>query len=139
MFTFARFPWVFALCCTATVALADIYKGAIVVDAEDGKVLFADQSDYTGPPASVTKLMTFLIVHDAIKAGEISLSTRVTVSAEDSRMGGTQVWLAHNEVFTVEELLYALMIQSANDAAHALSHIAAPDRPRFVAKMNARA
>jgi D-alanyl-D-alanine carboxypeptidase len=139
LFTFARFPWVFALCCTATVALADIYKGAIVVDAEDGKVLFADQSDYTGPPASVTKLMTFLIVHDAIKAGEISLSTRVTVSAEDSRMGGTQVWLAHNEVFTVEELLYALMIQSANDAAHALSHTAAPDRPSFVAKMNARA
>ncbi|MEJ6600977.1 MAG: D-alanyl-D-alanine carboxypeptidase family protein [Verrucomicrobiia bacterium] len=119
--------------------MADVYKGAIVVDAADGSVLFADKSDFKGPPASVTKLMTFLVVQDAIKAGEISLDTRVTVSAEDSRMGGTQVWLAHNEVFTVQELLYALMIQSANDAAHALSHTAATDRTAFVARMNERA
>ena len=139
MFPFVRLPWLVALWGATVVVSADVYKGAIVVDAEDGKVLFADQEDYVGPPASVTKLMTFLIVHDAIKAGEISLSTRVTVSAEDARMGGTQVWLKHNEVFTVEELLYALMIQSANDAAHALSHTAAPDRASFVAKMNARA
>lgn len=119
--------------------MADVYKGAIVVDAADGSVLFADKSDFKGPPASVTKLMTFLVVHDAIKAGEISLGTRVTVSAEDSRMGGTQVWLAYNEVFTVQELLYALMIQSANDAAHALSHTAAANRTAFVARMNERA
>lgn len=139
MFSLTRIPWIVAISCIATVALADVYKGAIVLDAADGTVLFDDKSDYVGPPASVTKLMTFLVVHDAIKAGEISLSTRVTVSAEDSRMGGTQVWLAHNEVFTVKELLYALMIQSANDAAHALSHTAAPDRTAFVARMNARA
>lgn len=119
--------------------MADVYKGAIVVDAADGSVLFADKSDFKGPPASVTKLMTFLVVQDAIKAGEISLGTRVTVSAEDSRMGGTQVWLAHNEIFTVQELLYALMIQSANDAAHALSHTAAANRTAFVARMNERA
>ncbi len=123
----------------SAVVSADVYKGAIVVDAEDGSILFEDKSDYRGPPASITKLMTFLIVKDAIKTGEISPSTRVTVSAEGSRMGGTQVWLAHNEIFSVEELLYALIIQSANDAAHALSHTAAPNRSAFVAKMNARA
>jgi D-alanyl-D-alanine carboxypeptidase len=128
-----------AFCCFATMGLGDVFKGAIVVDAADGSILFSEKADYVGPPASVTKLMTFLVVHDALQAGEISLTTPVTVTAEDSRMGGTQVWLKHNEVFTVEELLYALMIQSANDAAHALSHTAAPDRASFVKRMNIRA
>lgn len=116
-----------------------MFKGAIVVDAADGSVLFSENADYVGPPASVTKLMTFLVVHDALQAGEIALTTPVTVTAADSRIGGTQVWLKHNEVFTVEELLFALMIQSANDAAHALSHTAATDREAFVERMNARA
>lgn len=120
-------------------SLASVYKGAIVIDVESGAVLFEDRPDYVGPPASVTKLMTFLVIHDAIQAGEISLRTPVTVSAADSRMGGTQVWLKHNEVFPVEELLYALMIQSANDAAHALAHAAGTTREEFVARMNARA
>ena len=123
----------------ASTSVADVFKGAIVINAADGAVLFAEKENYVGPPASVTKLMTFLIVQDAIKANEISLLTPVTVTAEDAGMGGTQVWLKHNEVFTVEDLLYALIIQSANDAAHALSHTAAPSREAFVAKMNARA
>lgn len=139
LFNSLRLPCIAALCWLATVASADVFKGAIVVDARDGSVLFEDNANYVGPPASVTKLMTFLVVHDALKAREISLQTLVTVTAADSRMGGTQVWLKHNEVFTVEELLYALIIQSANDAAHALSHTASPDREAFVARMNVRA
>jgi D-alanyl-D-alanine carboxypeptidase (penicillin-binding protein 5/6) len=123
----------------ASLTAASVYKGAIVSDVETGAVLFADQPDYVGPPASVTKLMTFLVIHDAIQAGELALDTPVTVTAADSRMGGTQVWLKHKEVFPVEELLYALMIQSANDAAHALSHAAGTTREEFVARMNARA
>lgn len=118
---------------------AQVYKGAMVVDVADGQVLFEDHSDYVGPPASVTKLMTFLVVDDALKAGQITLQTPVTVTAEDARMGGTQVWLKQGEVFPVEELLYALLIQSANDAAHALSHAVAGSRDAFVAQMNARA
>lgn len=136
--------------CLATVLLATfggaaqshaaVYKGAIVVDVDSGAILFEDNPDYVGPPASVTKLMTFLVVHDLIEAGRLSLDTPVTVSAADSRMGGTQVWLKHNEVFPVEELLYALMIQSANDAAHALSHATENmTRDGFVALMNERA
>ncbi len=116
-----------------------VYQGAIVVDVDSGAILFEDNPDYVGPPASVTKLMTFLVVHDLIAAGRLSLTTPVTVSAEDARMGGTQVWLKHNEVFPVEELLYALMVQSANDAAHALTHAADTNRDEFVALMNARA
>jgi D-alanyl-D-alanine carboxypeptidase (penicillin-binding protein 5/6) len=115
------------------------YKGAIVVNAAGGEVLFEDNADIVSPPASITKLMTFLIVHDAIKAGRINHDTLVTVTAEDARIGGTQVWLKQGEVFTVDELLHALMIQSANDCAHALAHAAAAGRGEFVTLMNARA
>ena len=125
---------------TSAQSRAAVYQGAIVVDVDSGAILFEDNPDYVGPPASVTKLMTFLVVHDLIEAGRLSLDTPVTVSAADSRMGGTQVWLKHNEVFPVAELLYALMIQSANDAAHALSHAADNmTRDGFVALMNGRA
>ncbi|MCF3649110.1 D-alanyl-D-alanine carboxypeptidase family protein [Synoicihabitans lomoniglobus] len=127
------------LICFANVSHAQVYKGAIVVNATTGEVLFEDRSDVVSPPASVTKLMTFLVIHDAIQAGEITLQTPVEVTADDARMGGTQVWLKHREVFPVEELLYALMIQSANDAAHALSHAAGITREQFVDRMNVRA
>ncbi len=128
--------------CFATALIgsgAAVYKGAIVINVDDGHVLFEDNADYVGPPASVTKLMTFLIVKEQIAAGRLSLVTPVTVDREDARMGGTQVWLAENEVFPVEDLLFALMVQSANDAAHALSHAAAGSREAFVALMNERA
>lgn len=115
------------------------YKGAIVLNADDGQVLFETNADVASPPASVTKLMTFLVVQDQIKAGRLTLQTPVTVNAEDSRMGGTQVWLKEGEVFTVEELLFAIMIQSANDAAHALARAAAGSRAAFVQLMNERA
>lgn len=124
----------------AASAAARVYEGAIVVEVADGAVLFEDRADYVGPPASVTKLMTFLVVHDAIRAGQLSLATPVTATAADAGMGGTQVWLRQGETFPVEELLHALMVQSANDAAHALTHAAgASDREQFVARMNARA
>jgi len=123
---------------TVGQAAAADYKGVIVMDAGSGDVLFEHNADFTGPPASVTKLMTFLIVDDLIEAGRLSLDTPVTVSAADSRIGGTQVWLKHNEVFPVRDLLYALMVQSANDAAHALAHAAGTTREEFVAMMNQR-
>jgi D-alanyl-D-alanine carboxypeptidase (penicillin-binding protein 5/6) len=123
----------------APAAVPATYKGAIVMNAAGGEVLFEDNADSVGPPASITKLMTFLVVHDAIKAGRINHDTLVTVTAEDEGIGGTQVWLKQGEVFTVDELLHALMIQSANDSAHALAHAAAAGRAEFVALMNARA
>lgn len=115
------------------------YKGAIIVEAQTGKVIFEDKSDFIAPPASITKLMTFLIVHDRLKRGIITLQTPVPVSAASSRIGGTQVWLKHGETFPVEEMLYALMIQSANDCAHALATTIAGTPSAFIELMNERA
>jgi len=115
------------------------YRSAIIVDAASGVVLFEDQADRVNAPASVTKLMTFLIVHDQIASGRLTLQTPVTVTKEDSAIGGTQVWLEAGESFSVDELLFALMIQSANDAAHALARAASGSREAFVARMNERA
>ncbi len=115
------------------------YKSAIVIDALSGKVLFEDNADLVTPPASITKLMTFLIVHDQLSNGVLDLQTAVPVSAASSRIGGTQVWLKHGESFPVEEMLYALMVQSANDCAHALATLIGGTPDAFVEMMNARA
>jgi D-alanyl-D-alanine carboxypeptidase (penicillin-binding protein 5/6) len=115
------------------------YKGAIVTDAATGQVLYEDRAGTVTPPASMTKLMTFAIVHDRIAAGALALNTPVKVTVPDSKIGGTQVYLDPRETFSVEELIYAMMIQSANDAAHALARTAAGSVDAFVALMNAKA
>lgn len=117
----------------------DPYLGAIVVDAATGKVLFEDQADAKGYPASVLKLMDLLIILERIKAAQFSLQDPVTVSARASKVGGSQVWLAEKEVLTIDELLYALMVQSANDAALALAEKVAGTPEAFVELMNQRA
>ncbi len=118
---------------------AGAYRGAILMDAATGNVLFEDDADVENPPASVTKLMTFAVVHDRIRAGDLSLQAPVSIVAQDCGMGGTQVYLKEKEVFSVEELIYAMMVQSANDAAHALSRVAGGSRAAFVELMNAKA
>jgi D-alanyl-D-alanine carboxypeptidase len=115
------------------------YKGAIVTDAVTGNVLFDDRADTVTPPASMTKLMTFAIVRDRIDAGAIALNTPVKIAMADSKIGGTQVYLDPRETFSVEELIWAMMIQSANDAAHALARTAAGSVDAFVDLMNAKA
>jgi len=115
------------------------YSGAIMIDADSSKVLFEEGADIVSPPASMTKLMTFAVVHDKLADGSLKLDTPVTVTAADSKIGGTQVWLKEGEVFPVEELLYAMMIQSGNDAAHALARTAAGSPEAFVELMNAKA
>jgi D-alanyl-D-alanine carboxypeptidase (penicillin-binding protein 5/6) len=113
-------------------------KGAIVIDAATGHVLFEDRADYSGPPASMTKLMTFAVLHDKLKAGALALDAPVRIMNEDN-IGGTQVFLDPRETFPVEELIYAMMIQSANDAARALARFAGGSVEAFVAQMNAKA
>ena len=115
------------------------YSGVIVTDAATGKVLFEDNADVQNPPASMTKLMTFAVLYDKLASGTITLQTPVTISVEDSKMGGTQVYLDPRETFPVEELMYAMMIQSANDAAHALARVAGGSVDGFVELMNAKA
>ncbi len=123
----------------AAESTAAAYKGAVTVDAASGQVLFEDHAGEASPPASMTKLMTFLVLHDKLASGSLTLQTPVTVDASDSKIGGTQVWLKEKEVFSVEDLLYAMMIQSANDAAHALARTAAGSPAAFVELMNAKA
>lgn len=116
-----------------------VYKGYITINAATGETLSADNADIVSPPASMTKLMTFLIVSDKIKDGTITTDTPVQITAADSKIGGTQVYLDPKETFPVDDLLYAMMIQSANDAAHALARTAAGSVPAFVDLMNAKA
>src|SRR6266853_4949666 len=97
------------------------YLGAIVIDAATGKVLFEDQADAKGYPASVLKLMDLLIILEKIQQKQLSLQDQVPVSAKAAKTGGSQVWLAEKESFSLDEMLYALMVQSANDAAVALA------------------
>lgn len=115
------------------------YLGAIVIEAGSGQVLFEDNADVVTPPASMTKLMTFAVLHDKLTSNGLALETPVTVTAEDSRIGGTQVWLKQGETFPVEELINAMMIQSGNDAAHALARTVAGSPAAFVELMNAKA
>ncbi|RJR27951.1 MAG: D-alanyl-D-alanine carboxypeptidase [Candidatus Latescibacterota bacterium] len=115
------------------------YSGAIVVDAATGKVLFEDGADVKAYPASVTKLMVLLVVLEAVEAERLTLDERVTVTAEAARIGGSQVYLKENEVFPLEELLYALIVESANDAATALAIHYAGGKAVFVDMMNKRA
>ena len=115
------------------------YKGAIIVDAATGNVLFEDNADLVSPPASMTKLMTFAVLTDKLNAGSITLQTPVRITPADAAIGGTQVYLDPRETFPVEELIYAMMIQSANDAAHALAGAAAGSTEAFVDLMNAKA
>ncbi len=113
--------------------------GAIVEDAATGRVLFEDNADAKGYPASVQKLMDMFILLDKLQQGQLSLQDQVPVSAKAARTGGSQVWLADKESFTVEDMLYALMVQSANDAAVALAEKAAGSTEAFVELMNRKA
>jgi D-alanyl-D-alanine carboxypeptidase len=121
----------------------NVYKGAIATDAATGAVLFEDNADAISPPASMTKLMTFAVLYDDLRKGSLALDTPVTVTAEDAKVAelrdSTEVWLRKGETFTVDELIYAMMIQSANDAAYALAHKAGGTVADFVAEMNAKA
>lgn len=97
------------------------YRGAIAVDADTGRILFADNMDRSGYPASCTKIMTFLLVLEDIAAGRYSAADRAVASAYAAGMEPSSVGLKPGQSMTVEDLLYALMVKSANDAAVVLA------------------
>ncbi len=115
------------------------FAAALVMDAESGEVLVASNPFTQRQPASMVKMMTELLVLERVASGDITMSDWITVSAHASRMGGSQVYLKHGEQFTVEELLMALAIHSANDAAVALAEYHAGSDEAFVDLMNIRA
>jgi len=115
------------------------YIGAVILDADTGAVLFEDKADVPGYPASTLKLMTLLVIQEKIDAGQVKLDDTVKISVAACKTGGSQVFLDPKETFTVEDLLYAMMIQSANDAAVALAEHVAGSKEAFVELMNAKA
>ncbi len=115
------------------------YIGAIIIDADSGAVLFEDNADAICYPASTLKMMTLLVIEEKIADGSVKLSDPVKVSVKACKTGGTQVWLDPKETFNVQELLYALMIRSANDAAVALAEHVSGTTEAFCELMNARA
>ena len=113
--------------------------GAYLIEARTGKVLYAKNEYKTASPASVTKVMTLLLVCEALKAGKYSLDDTVTVSSHAASMGGSQVFLEEGERIKVEELIKSAVIASGNDASVALAELTAGSESAFVKEMNNRA
>ena len=115
------------------------YVGALSANAETGEILFADNANAEAYPASVTKLMTALLVLEDIEAGKYSFETRVTATDAVYKSEPSCVGLKTGQSMTVDDLLMALMVKSANDAAIALGVNSAGSLDAFVARMNERA
>lgn len=135
---------ILAVCLTFSVFCAEFSssldcKSAILMEASTGKVLYEKNADEALPPASVTKIMTLLLVMDAIDAGKISLADMVSVSEYAASMGGSQVFLEAGEAMSVEEMIKCVVIASANDCAVALAEFLCGSEEAFVAQMNKRA
>lgn len=136
-----------AIClfCVFSVEAAPSYAGTpdaascILMDAKTGAVLYEHNADEALPPASVTKVMTMLLVFEAIDEGILSVSDTVRISETAASMGGSQIFLAPGEEMSVDDLLKGLIVSSANDAAVALAETVAGSEASFVAKMNVRA
>lgn len=114
-------------------------KSAVLMEASTGKVLYEKNANEALPPASVTKIMTLLIVMEAIDNGKIKLSDMVSVSEHAASMGGSQVYLKVGEEMSVEEMIKSIVIASANDCAVALAEFVCGSEAAFVAAMNTRA
>ena len=120
-------------------ALSFPCKSAILMEAGTGKILFEQNADEALPPASVTKIMTLLLVMEAIADGRLGYEDMVTASAHACSMGGSQIYLKEGEQMTVEDMLKSVVIASANDAAVALAEHIAGTEEAFVEQMNRRA
>lgn len=114
-------------------------KAAVLMDVSTGKVLMKYNENEKLYPASVTKVMSLLLTVEAIDSGKISLSDTVTASASAAGKGGSQIWLREGEQMTVDELLKATAVYSANDACSALGEYIAGSDEAFVELMNRRA
>ena len=114
-------------------------KAAILMEQETGEVLCQQNAHDKLEPASVTKIMTLLLVMEAIDGGQLSTGDTVTVSAHAASMGGSQVYLKEGEQMTVDDLLKAVAVVSGNDAAVALAEHIAGSEEAFVSRMNQRA
>ena len=114
-------------------------RAACLMDQDSGTILYEKNADQQMPIASITKVMTLLLTFEAVHDGRLTLDTPVTASEHASRMGGSQIWLEPGEQFTLDEMLKAICVSSANDAAVAVAELVGGSEPAFVQQMNARA
>lgn len=129
-------------CCTPALAASEpgiTCSSAILMEANTGAVLFEYNADDRHAPASITKIMTMLLVSEELENGTLSETDMVTASEHACSMGGSQIWLEPMEQMSVQDMLRATAIGSANDAAVALGEHVSGSEPAFVERMNARA
>lgn len=114
-------------------------ESAIIMEASTGKVIFEKEADKELPPASVTKIMTLLLIFDALEKGQIKLEDQVTTSEYAASMGGSQVFLEPGETQTVDTMIKCISVASANDACVAMAEMISGNEETFVEQMNERA
>ncbi|MCD8011139.1 MAG: D-alanyl-D-alanine carboxypeptidase [Lachnospiraceae bacterium] len=124
---------------TAEADLGLTSRSALLMEASTGTVLYEQNADEELSPASITKIMTLLLIFDALEEGKIALTDQVTTSAYAKSMGGSQVFLEEGEQQTVETMIKCIVIASGNDAAVAMAEYLAGSETEFVRQMNARA
>lgn len=113
-------------------------RSAVLMDARSGRVLYEKNAHEPLPPASVTKVFTLVAALEALRDGRVALDDLVTTSRRAAGMGGTQVYLEVGEMMTLEDLLYAIAVESANDAAVAVAEHISGTEEAFAALMNER-
>lgn len=123
----------------AAAGLTAQARSAILMDADSGTVIFEKNSHQKLPPASITKIMTMLLVMEAIDEGRLRMSEKVRTSDYAASMGGSQIFLEPGEEMTVEELLKGVALASGNDASVALAEKLGGSEAHFVALMNKKA
>jgi serine-type D-Ala-D-Ala carboxypeptidase (penicillin-binding protein 5/6) len=123
----------------AKAAPQEPYKAFLVMDVRNGRILESENEHLKRAPASVVKLMVAYVVLEKLARNEIKLTDPITISRESAQMGGSQVYLAPGETFSLEELMKALMVASANDAAYAIAEHLAGSKEAFVQLMNQKA
>lgn len=124
---------------TALSAESISAPSAVLIDSETGQVLFDKDSHSKRPCASITKVMTLLLVFEAIDSGKISMDDQVSASAHAASMGGSDIWLEEGEIMSVDDLIKATTVASANDAAVVLAEYISGSEEAFVEQMNKRA
>jgi len=112
---------------------------AVLMEASTGRVLFEKNAHDVRPCASITKVMTLCLTFDAIESGQLSLTDTLSASAHAASMGGSDIWLKEGETMTVDDLIKATVIMSANDAAVVLAENVAGSEEAFVQRMNEKA
>jgi D-alanyl-D-alanine carboxypeptidase (penicillin-binding protein 5/6) len=119
--------------------LAAPYVSACVMEPTTGQIIYAQDMHKPWPLASMTKMMLMLIVAEKLHDGSLKLSDQVTTSALASKMGGSQVYLKEGETFSLDDMMKAIVVHSANDASLAVAEFVAGSGPAFVVMMNQRA